>query len=44
MARGGTSLVVRVLLWILFVLAAAVVSFFVGYLVGPYVIDRVFNV
>jgi hypothetical protein len=40
MARSGSSIIVRVLLWIVFVLAAAVVSFFIGFLVGPYLIDR----
>jgi len=42
MARGESSLIVRILFWIVFMIAAAVVAFFVGYLVGPYVIDRFF--
>jgi hypothetical protein len=39
--RGGSSLIVRILLWIVFIAAAAVVAFFVGYLIGPYIIDRI---
>jgi hypothetical protein len=39
-ARGGNRLIVRILLWIVFVAALAVVSFFVGYLIGPMLIDR----
>jgi len=42
MARGESSLIVRILFWIVFMIAAAVVAFFVGYLVGPYIIDRFF--
>ncbi len=37
-ARGSSSLIVRLLLWLLFLVAAAVVAFFVGYLIGPYVV------
>jgi len=39
----GRSLIVAILLWILFVVAAAVVAFFIGYLVGPYVINHYFS-
>jgi len=42
MAARSKSLIRRILLWAVFVLAAAVVSFFIGYLVGPFVIDRIF--
>lgn len=42
MARGELSLIMRIVVWLLFMLAAAVVSFFIGYLIGPYVIDRFF--
>ena len=41
MARGSSSLIVRLLLWLLFLVAAAVVAFFVGYLIGPYVVTHV---
>ena len=44
MARGESSLIVRLLLWLLFLLAAAVVAFFVGYLVGPYVVSHLLGV
>jgi len=40
---SGQSLIVRILIWIVFVVAAAVVSFFIGYLIGPYVLDRFFS-
>ena len=43
MARGSSSLIVRLLLWLLFLVAAAVVAFFVGYLIGPYVVTHVFR-
>ncbi len=42
-ARGESRLIVRVLLWLLFLLAAAVVAFFVGFLVGPYIVSHVFG-
>jgi hypothetical protein len=41
MARGESSLIVRLLLWLLFLVAAAVVAFFIGYLVGPYIVSHV---
>ncbi len=41
MARGSSSLIVRLLLWLLFLVAAAVVAFFVGYLIGPYFVTHV---
>ena len=40
-ARGSSSLIVRLLFWLLFLVAAAVVAFFVGYLIGPYVVTHV---
>jgi hypothetical protein len=40
-ARGESSLIVRLLLWLVFLAALAVVAFFVGYLIGPYVVERV---
>ena len=41
MARGESSLIVRLLLWLLFLVAAGVVAFFIGYLVGPYIVGHV---
>jgi len=42
-ARGESSLIVRILFWVVAILAIAVVSFFIGFLVGPYVIDHFFS-
>ena len=38
---GSSSLIVRLLLWLLFLVAAAVVAFFIGYLIGPYFVTHV---
>jgi len=42
-ARGGSNLIVRILFWMVFAVALAVVAFFVGYFLGPPLIDRFFG-
>jgi Kef-type K+ transport system membrane component KefB len=40
---AGSSTLTRILFTILLLLAVAVVSFFIGYLIGPPLLDRVLS-